>query len=205
MEPIRGAGERGTAPRARAGRLVARALPHARRGRLPRALRHEPDPSRRPSGLRAQRVRGHGQSRRAWLPAAARALARRRSRRARARPRGVGAGSERGFVAGRGSGARVGRDRAGPRGGSGRRCVGARGSGARAGRAGAIAERHAGGSGWPFTHCASPPSKCSFFQIGTLRFSSSITQRAASNTAPRCGALVTTATLASVTGTTPSR
>ena len=48
----------------------------------------------------------------------------------------------------------------------------------------------------PSTHCSSPPSKCSFFQIGTERLSSSIAQRHASNAGPRCSATTTTATLA---------
>ena len=51
----------------------------------------------------------------------------------------------------------------------------------------------------------SPPSQDSRFQIGTVRFSSSMAKRAASNASPRCGADTATTTAASPTSTTPVR
>jgi len=60
-------------------------------------------------------------------------------------------------------------------------------------------------SGEPFTHSGSPSAKNSFFQMGAVCFTCSIAQRHASNAGARCGAVTTTATLASRTGTSPRR
>ena len=63
-------------------------------------------------------------------------------------------------------------------------------------------------AGWP-TGCPStqtaPPTKNSFFQIGTVLFSASIAKRHASNAAARCGALTPIHTLVSPISTRPNR
>src|SRR5258705_2134961 len=57
---------------------------------------------------------------------------------------------------------------------------------------------------WQPIH-TSPPSKCSFFQIGTTSFSRSIANRHASKASARCAAEIAIATEVSPISTTPTR
>src|SRR5436189_154157 len=60
------------------------------------------------------------------------------------------------------------------------------------------------GNGSPSAQTA-PSSKCSFFQIGTVRFKVSISQRQASKAAARCADATTMTTLASPISNRPRR
>ena len=55
------------------------------------------------------------------------------------------------------------------------------------------------------THSLVPSAQCSCFQIGTSRLSVSISHWPAAKASARCGVLTTIATLASASGTRPSR
>ena len=112
-EPLRAPGARGAAPRPEARGLDARALPHARRARLRRAVRGEPDPACFARRLPAQRVRGARQSRRGRRRARARSCAGVGSGCACARARSMGAGRDRAPRRRRERGARAGGRRAG--------------------------------------------------------------------------------------------
>ena len=57
----------------------------------------------------------------------------------------------------------------------------------------------------PWTQCASPLTRPSFFQMGTSCLSRSMTWRQASNASPRCAALTATTTLVSPTRNEPVR